>query len=337
MIRKFRIWVCIVTAVFAAAAVSCSKFAYTTSDNDQTVIYAAVPTASSESCHVMMSRLVNSRHYVWEIDGDPRKVYSGEYYAVAYRASDMYAITSLQEFRENPSVSMQEVYAVIPADTEDYGKLAQFNPYSSFVSGADGVLEVDFKRVSVVDSAMVMTFFPETLTQRVTFRLKVRTGAGVEIVSLRAAISGVPSKVRLMSGMVRNDVDNSTHRQYVPMSKTGSGVYEGSVSVLGLFPPVSASHTSGPGIFQVEVKAGVDQDGRRYERMFYAGINLKSAIEQAALMEASDDRSGFRVRVSEALIEVPVVLDVRADSVVSGEGEGMEHWFENDADIEVEV
>ena len=336
MIRKFRIWVCIVTAVFAAAAVSCSKFAYTTSDNDETVIYAAVPTASSESCHVMMSRLVNSRHYVWEIDGDPRKVYSGEYYAVAYRASDMYAITSLQEFRENPSVSMQEVYAVIPADTEDYGKLAQFNPYSSFVSAADGILEVDFKRVSVVDSAMVMCFLPESLTQKVTFRLKVRTGAGVEILSLRAAISGVPSKVRLMSGMVRNDVENTTHRQYVHMTET-AGVYEGTISVLGLFPPVSESHTSGPGIFQVEVKASVEEGGRHYDRVFYAGINLKAVIGRADLLEEAEDRSGYRIRTSQAVIEVPAVLELQADKVVSGEGEGMEQWFENDADIEVEI
>ena len=337
MIRWFRICVNVVAAVIMVAAASCSKFTYGGTDKDEASVSVSVATESQVPCHVLMSRLVNSCHYVWEVDDKPRKIKSGEYFAVAYRASDLYDMTSLQEFSADPSVSMQDIYAVLPSDTEDYGKLAQFNPYSSFVSGADDILEVDFRRVSVVDTAMVMTFFPESLTQRVTFRLKVRTGAGVEIVSLRAAVSGVPSKVRLMSGMVRNDVDNSTHRQYVPMSKTGSGVYEGSVSVLGLFPPVSASHTSGPGIFQVEVKAGVDQDGRRYERMFYAGINLKSAIEQAALMEASDDRSGFRVRVSEALIEVPVVLEVRADSVVSGEGEGMEHWFENDADIEVEV
>ena len=336
MIRWFRICVNVVAAVIMVAAASCSKFTYGGTDKDEASVFVCVATESQVPCHVLMSRLVNSCHYVWEVDDKPRKIKSGEYFAVAYRASDLYDMTSLQEFSADPSVSMQDIYAVLPSDTEDYGKLAQFNPYSSFVSGADDILEVDFRRVSVVDTAMVMTFFPESLTQRVTFRLKVRTGAGVEIVSLRAAISGVPSKVRLMSGMVRNDVENTTHRQYVHMTET-AGVYEGTISVLGLFPPVSESHTSGPGIFQVEVKASVEEGGRHYDRVFYAGINLKAVIERADLLEEAEDRSGYRIRTSQAVIEVPAVLELQADKVVSGEGEGMEQWFENDADIEVEI
>ena len=44
-------WVCIVTAVFAAAAVSCSKFAYTTSDNDQTVILLIIIQGLASTIH----------------------------------------------------------------------------------------------------------------------------------------------------------------------------------------------------------------------------------------------------------------------------------------------
>ena len=337
MTRFCRIYVIVVAAVLMAVVSSCSKFSYGGTDRDEAVVQVAISTDHLEPCQVLMSRLVNSRHYVWEADTMPRKISFGEYFAVAYRASDLYDITSLQEFGADPSVSMQEVYAVLPSDTESYGKIAEFNPYSSFISGADGVLEVDFKRVSVVDTSMVVVFSPKSLTQTITFRLKVRCGQGVSIGSLRAAVSGVPSRVRLMSGMVRNDVENTTHRQYVPMQMISSGVYEGSVKTLGLFPPVSMSHTSGPGIFQVEVRASVEEDGMLYDRVFYAGINLKAAIERAALMEQAEDRSGYRIRVSEAVIEVPVELEVLADTVVSGEGEGMEQWFENDADIEVEV
>lgn len=338
MSRKHRICVIVVAAVLAVVAASCGKFSYGTSDMDETILYSAVTTSSTEPCRVMMTRLVNSRHYVWDIDGVPHKVRSGEYYAVAFRASDQYDISSLAKFGLDPSMSMQEVYAVLPQDGTDYGKMADFNPYSSFISPAEGTLEYDFKRVSVKDSSMVMVFTPVPLTQKLTFRVKVNLGEGVNVTSLRAAVSGVPSKVRIMSGMVRNDAEIPTHRIYVPMKNEGNpGVYEGTVEVLGLFPPVSPTHTSGPGIFQVEVKANVNEGGRRYDRVFYAGINLKKSIEDASLMEAADDRSGYRIRRNAAVIEVPAVLEVLSDSVVSGEGEGVEQWFENDADIEVEI
>lgn len=336
MTRSFRIYAIVLAAVLMAVASSCSKFTYGGTDRDEASVYAAVAMESKEQCHILMSRLVNSCHYMWDMDDMPRKVRFGEYFAIAYRASDLYEITSLQEFSADPSVSMQDIYAVLPSDAEDYGKFALFNPYSSFVSGADGILEVDFKRVSVADTSMILFFAPESLTQTITFRLKVRTGAGVEVEGLRAAVSGVPSKVRLMSGLVRNDTENTTRRQCVPMTEIG-GVYEGTVSMLGLFPPVSESHTSGPGIFQVEVNASVEDGGRLYDRVFYAGINLKDVIERAALMEEAEDRSGYRIRVRQAVIEVPVVLELQADRVVSGEGEGLVQWFENDADIEVEI
>jgi hypothetical protein len=64
---------------------------------------------------------------------------------------------------------------------------------------------------------------------------------------------------------------------------------------------------------------------------------LKSVIEKAGLMEQTEDMTGYRIRKSEAIIEIPVVLQVSADKVIPGDGEGLEQWFENDADIEVEV
>jgi len=54
-------------------------------------------------------------------------------------------------------------------------------------------------------------------------------------------------------------------------------------------------------------------------------------------MEQTEDMTGYRIRKSEAIIEIPVVLQVSADKVIPGDGEGLEQWFENDADIEVEV
>ena len=340
MTRLTRIFICAAAAVMTAVALSCSKFTYHAAEHDESSVYVNVSGAaeSEVTSHVMMTRLINACHYVWEADTAAHKVRLGEYYAVAYRASELYDITALDDFKADPAVSMQDVYAVLPTDYENYGKKADFNPYSSFIRQADELLECDFKKVSVLDTAMVINLKPKSVTQTISFRLKVKTGAGITIEELTAAISGVPSKVRLMSGMVRNDAENPTYRQYVPMTKSvASDTYEGQVSVLGLFSPMSSSHTSGPGIFQVMVRAKVKDGGQEFSRVFYAGINMKSAIDRAGLMEEAADRSGFRIKRSYAVIDIPVVLDVRADSIFAGEGEGLEKWFENDADIEVEV
>ena len=335
-----RIFICVAAAVMTVVALSCSKFTYHAAEYDESSVYVSVSgtDASEITSHVMMARLINACHYVWEADTTAHKVRLGEYYAVAYRASELYDITAVDDFRDDPAVSMQEVYAVLPTDYEDYGKMADFNPYSSFIRQADELLECDFKKVSVLDSAMVISLKPKSLTQTISFRLKVKTGPGVTIEELTAAISGVPSKVRLMSGMVRNDAENPTYRQYVPMAKSAnSDMYEGQVTVLGLLSPKSSEHTSGPGIFQVMVRAKVNDAGQEFSRVFYAGINMKAAIERAGIMEEAADRSGFRVRKSYAVIDIPVVLDVRADCIFAGEDEGVEKWFENDADIEVDV
>ena len=81
----------------------------------------------------------------------------------------------------------------------------------------------------------------------------------------------------------------------------------------------------------------VQDEGRTYARVFHAGINMKSIIEAAGLMEEAADRTGYRIVAREALLEIPVVLNVRKDRVISGDGGGLENWFVSDADIEVEI
>lgn len=330
--------------ILAAFAFSCSKFTYGVGLNDTTCLETVVAYADSSHVYkIMASRMVNSLHYVWDADTAAHKVSCGEYYFVAFHAQDsLYQIEGLDDFMKDASVSMQEVYAVLPhIETAPDDRMASYNPYASFVKPADGPLLCAFKRVSAQDSVQIVSLFPKSLTQRLDFRLKIRPKGGIGIKSVRAAISGVAGKVRLMSGLIRNDAANPTFRQYVEMERTGDEgdvcIYEGSTSVLGLFAPSSREYTAGPGIFQVEISASVSEGGTVFDRVFYAGINMKDVIEKAALLEEARDRSGFRVLKSEALLVVPTTLEVGRDQVVSGEGDGLEEWFVNDADIDIEI
>ena len=340
-----------IMSVVAFSALSCSKFTYGGTEGDETVMHVNVSGADPEHVYtVMASRLVNSIHYVWK-DTLSQKIRHGEYYTAAFYADpDVYVIDkvkgdekeALERFAADKSMSMQEVYVSLPfVEDSEYGKLADYNPYSFFIKSADGLLACDFKKVSALDTAMTVNFTPRMLTQHLTFRLTIEPEAGVTVTGLQAAVSGVAGKVRVMSGLVRNDSQNPTYRQYVEMEKvsqTDRIVYEGTANVLGLFPPSSSVYTSGPGIFQVEVSASVESEETVYTRVFHVGINLKSVIEKAGLMEEAKDKSGYRIKRTEAVLEVPVALNISHDKVVSGEGEGHEQWFEHEnSDLEFEI
>ena len=342
----------IFAVLLMSLAISCSKFTYGGAEGDETVLHSKVQPLGDESVYtVMASRLVNSVHYVWPAD-QSQVVRHGEYYIVAFyadpqvyeleKSSEDESLTKVDEFAMDNSMSMQDIYVTLPVVTDtEYGKLADYNPYSFFLKPAEGVLACDFKKFSAVNTDFTVDFKPRKLTQRLTFRLLIEPEPGVTVTGLQAAISGVAGKVRLMSGMVRNDSQNPTYRQYLNMEKVSESnmvVYEGTTEVLGLFPPSSAVYTSGPGIFQAEISASVTSGGVEYKRVFYVGINMKTIIEKAGLMEEAKDKSGFRISRHEAVLEVPVVLQVGIDKVVSGEGEGYEQWFVHDnSDLEFEV
>ena len=333
----------ILNIMMLAMALSCSRFEYATTDKLTASCHLQILSYDSTTVTtVMATRLVDAVHYVWEADTVPVALRPGEYYAAAFQYDEsVYNIDGLDEFRQRLDVSMQDVYASLPIlPMDDQASLPDYNSYSFFLAPAQGQLKCGFKRLSVKDS-LQMAYFPMTpLTQKLKFRLRLLPEDGVSIDSLSAAVSGVARRVRLMTGLIRNDADNPTYRQYVPLTLISQGreyQYEGQTDVLGLFAPAESVYTAGPGIFQVRICAAVQEAGRTYTRVFHAGINMKSIIESAGLMEEAEDRTGYRIVAREALLEIPVVLNVRKDKVISGDGGGLENWFVSDADIDVEI
>ena len=333
----------ILNIMMLALALSCSRFEYATTEKFAASCYLqALPYDTTAVTTVMATRLVDAVHYVWEADTVPVALRPGEYYATAFQYDEsVYSIDGLDDFRQRLDVSMLDVYASLPIlPMDDQASLPDYNWYSFFLAPAQGPLKCGFQRLSLKDSLQNAYFPMRPLTQKLKFRLRLLPEEGVSIDSLSAAVSGVARRVRLMTGLIRNDADNPTYRQYVPLSLISQDreyQYEGQAEVLGLFPPAESVYTAGPGIFQVRICAAVQDEGRTYARVFHAGINMKSIIEAAGLMEEAADRTGYRIVAREALLEIPVVLNVRKDRVISGDGGGLESWFVSDADIEVEI
>ena len=325
--------------LLVVAAVSCSKFSYQEQKSEVTAVSAGIKGGTKGLTYtVMAARMVNTLHYVWNADS-VKMVRTGDYYAAAFSNEDtLYTIVGLDTFRNDDAASMQEVYAQLPEMPDSVqNMIADYNPYAPFIRSADSPLLCDFQKFTAQDSSMTVSFSPKDLTQQIVFRLRLKVERGVEVTSVRGALTGVAGRVRLMSGLLKNDADNPTFKQYLDMEEKGAGLYEGKASVLGLFPSESETYKVGPGILHLEVHASVDDEGVLRERIFHAGVNLKSLIKKAGLMEEAEDGSGYRNSCREAVIEIPTQLEVTKDKVMTGAGGGLEQWFVHEENIEVEV
>ena len=352
---------------------SCNRFEYgfdesaaNMKDPNQSELSFVFPETAvvPEHVAVLMSRKVNSLNYQWTIDSlgqvvqddqtlaASQMIYNGEYYLIAFnKYSDFYTITDYSEF-EDGTIRMKDLYAIVPSmsseELELDDDLLNLNPYSGYVAHTDEPLLhfVDRSLLFPYSSGIVSLDLTD-LTREYTLTLMVEAEKSVTIKRIAAIMSGVPTHVQLMSGLVsRKETSKVVFDFYaVDGSKAQDGLdmvscrYEGKIRSLGIFPASDAGMTTGPGILQVFLTTSVDDGPDEVERTFYAGINIKKAIEEAAVMIQSEDRSGYWAVPQNGLkaIEVDAVLKVMKNHIEAGEAEGTEVWFENDAEISPEL
>ena len=313
--------------------------------------------------YLIMSRIINTVHYVYETDASgeildtwPSQDVSqdvdamsiqvedfpnGDYYMMLFNdISASYKVDSLDRFASDKSISMRALVARAAKMTDEEADEAfgherpDFNPSFPYIK-CGGPLYIDVKKQSIYpDGGADVSFDMSSLTQALTFRLKVQSDEDIEISKLSAEISGVPASVELMSGKVRND---TTCRVIFDFEENGTEggykLYEGKINTFGLFPGENEDYITGPGILQIAVVARCEG----YEKLFHASINMIRPISAAGLMETLSDGSGYRISRSEAELDVDAVLHITREQVIPGEdGQGIEIWFEKE-NIDVEL
>lgn len=363
-----------VTVMLLTFIVSCGRFEYgydennpgTTMPNESmlnfSVSWAKAGLSSSQTpaeVTVLMSRKVNSVHYVWNIDGTGKvllpdeegapsipTVLNGDYFTVAYSDdAGFYQFSSYDEFVTDPAQSMIGLCAVLPTLTDkevSHDKdLCDFNPYAGFISSAEYPLYLAIVKDALFPNyGAAVVLQPENLVRKLTFRMKVTSEPGVQINRISTVLSGVATGVQLMSGLV---LKSSTAKVAFEMNKVGTegecDIYEGTVSLLGLFPPEDKSYVTGPGIFQVSVSASVSENGKENHRVFHAGMNMKSTLDDADVMVEAEDRTGYKMKQQSSLktINIRTVLKVMKNQILSSDTEGLYEWFENDVEIMPEI
>lgn len=282
----------------------------------------------------------------------PVAVLDGDYYAIAFGKDDKgYRITDyggseiFGDFEKDNSLGMKNLYASLPVSaiedvSQQYGfSLVDFNPSFKIVSGASPLyLSIKKATLNSGSNPTEIVFEPKDRTINLRFRVNLDVDETVEIKQLLAEISGVPSKVQLMSGIITEDNLGKVYFEMKPVDHAAGNVqtYEGQVRVLGLFASRYSSYMSGAGILRLYVLASAGDGESAVERRFYAGINLKNIIENGRLMLRTEDGMGYRAAKSEAVLDVPAKLVVKKDQVVSGGGDALEEWMTGD-DIDAEV
>lgn len=335
-----------------------------------------------ERMTVVMSRIVNTVHYVYDLDKDglildshetlpdslqtpdvgptpdqadgeviqqavksvnsaTDTILNGDYYVLALAQTAkgyQYQVEGMEQFEDSLSISMKDLYATIPELTEDElieAEIVDFNPMYPFIYSAEP-LYLEVKKQSIYPQKEVnqVTLTPQLLTRHITFKIKVTTEDEVQVRRIVGIMSGIPSQVQLMSGVVSRD---NTSKVYFDMAVESEGadgdIYMGEVDVLGIFPATKPGFITGPGILQIILDASVGNGGKR---RFFASINLKETLEIADLMIQTDDHLGYRC-TGDAVLEVPTTLIVNKDQILSGGGNGLEVWYDNEGYIDTEI
>lgn len=375
--------VSVAAMLLLALVVSCNKFEYGYDENNpgdakpnESLLNFSVSWNKAnvqsgqtpENVTVLMSRKVNSLHYTWALDGkgafifpeeseaeEPQEpvnptVSNGEYYTIAFSDdARFYQFSSFDEFAGNVSFSMTDIFAEVPSvpdeEVSQDKNFVDFNAYSGFIKHADEPLYLDIlKNVSFPSNETSIVITPTNLTRSLTFKLLARSEAGVTVEGISAVLSGVVTKVQLMSGLMTR---SNTAKLAFELQKRGTeskdekgqtviyDVYEGKVNLLGVFASEDKAYITGPGIFQVAVTASVTDDGKQKQRVFHAGLNLKPILDELELMILSSDKTGYTMKEQNQIpkIEISTPLHVMKNQILASDTEGLVQWKENDVEI----
>lgn len=353
--------------IMLTTAMACSKVNYTVSEDLPTETFVryqldwAGQTDVPSEMTVAMGRIINTVHFSCILDSlgnlnsiltdtsvvqiDSQKglnMPNGEYYIVAFNTNEKtFKVSGHKEFTSMRSASMRDIYINAPFMTENEIKkfvdigggsnVSDFNPGFDYIKSISPAY-LDVQKVNIhpeIDT--LVTIRPVAIAQNLKFKVDIETDPEVEILKVRADISGVPGSIQLLTGQIS---DTLTYRVPFEMTRTEGTTYEGSVYTLGLFPSTDATYTTGPGILQLAILARFGES----EKVFRAGINLQQSIRDAQLIEkASEKERLYRIKSTEAVLDVRSRLRIKKDNVVTeGDSEGVEVWFKHE-DIEFEI
>lgn len=294
-------------------------------------------TSIPEDMTVVMARNSREIHYMWKVGNDGMLpgdisvepvVRFGEYRAAAFNVpEDVFTIDGLDKFSGTVSYPMSSITADLPAISaselkKNFGVTSdEFgNEYS--VVGQAARLWHAYSEISVNKNEYTpcLEFAPADLSVEFTFNLQFRVSGGVDISSVIAALTGVPSSVCLMDGIISQTTLHKVVFRMNETANTGNTVrFTGSAKTLGVSYDDYGSFLAGPGIVWIVV----DVDSGTAKKRLYTGINIMNRLKAAGIMTSVEN--GYKVANNSASIDLGT-FSINADKLASGDN-AIEEWI----------
>lgn len=283
---------------------------------------------------MISSRVANAQHFFWEdiYYTDERRdtvvSYSGEYQSAVFLSTNQEAwwVENLSLFLEDRYESLRDVFARLHRSTDE--ALAKDFP------GFDRILSHDLDTVPqapqiwcaplryILEYGQVMPleFKPKPLTQEVTFKVKVQAQEEVQPYRLVGCISGVPTRVELLSGQLNTERTGQTLFDLYP-SEEEEGVWVATVNVLGILPHEDGSQATGNGLLTLCAEIGP------LHRHFIRTCNLRTYLVKDPLLVATQTENLYIGGSRKATIEINSPFIIRnEDALYPDHQEPMDEW-----------
>lgn len=267
--------------------------------------------------------------------------------AVAVADFNEIVVPELEMFADSLDYSMKELQIMIPQLTKEEkieNQYIDLNPVYPYIRA---IKPFYYVRPSVKthteiwtdgDEIKTVELKPQPLTRKIKVKVPIDIEEGVSVDRLTGAISGVPSKVQMMTGYVD---DRGTGKMAFEMTSTDGRNFEGDINVFGLFAPEDTSYIAGPGILTLSLHVSTVNNGVKHSLIIYANVNMKKTIEAAEIMIQTEDRSAYRFSDTENTDSEGNYLEIKSftisadknqlepvkrENIISGNGNGFTVW-----------
>lgn len=280
------------------------------------------------------TRVTYAQHFFWEdiyyTSGakDTVKAYAGDYLSTIFLSTQNEAwwVENLPDFLNDRHANMRDVFARLRKPSEE--SLAQQYP------GFDRILSADLDtlpqapqiwcaslRFHLEEGQITpLVFKPVQVTQKVTFRITVKAEEDVVPHRLVACVSGVPSRVEMLSGQLNTAYTGQTLFDLRP-SQEEENVWEATVSLLGILPSEDSDLLTGPGLLTLCAEIGP------LHRRFIRVCNLRNYLSQKPLLTATQEENRYIGGENEVTYTIISPFIIRnEDAPYPGGEEPMDEW-----------
>lgn len=283
---------------------------------------------------MISSRVANAQHFFWEdiYYTDERRdtvvSYSGEYQSAVFLSTEQKAwwVENLPLFLNDRYESLRDVYARLHRHTDE-ALAADFPGFERILSHdldtvpqAPQIWCAPLRYTLEYGQVLPLEFKPKPLTQEVTFKVKVQAEENVEPFRLVGCISGVPTKVELLSGQLNTERTGQTLFDMYP-SEEEEGVWVATVRVLGILTQEDGSLATGNGLLTLCAEIGP------LHRHFIRTCNLSSYLVDDPLLIPTQTENLYTGGARKATIEINSPFIIRnEDALYPEHQEPMDEW-----------